>query len=257
MVTVQAPLPAPWGEHVLPEGETSSVDLGALVLRLQNRDEEVWIAASHGEAPAEGEEEWERWPVAGGSRTVWLSPAFPDRTVVAQPEVPMRLISGTSARVFVRVPLWVRVSTDGGVVLTEVPTVALSDTWLGGFTSGELCYWLGTTARRHVSDDIFAPNLAVCPLILSNRSGDEAPVERLAVHAEHLRLYCDDGHFWSNDSRIRFRGVDEESHIDLTDAPPSEVPAAVSVGEPRDSSPPRASRILGFARLRAFSGLGG
>lgn len=270
MVTVQGPLPAPWGEHEVTGDEIVSIDVGPLRLNLRLRDDEIWIATTRVETaepvepveaePVESESvepDWIRWPVAGGTRSVRLSPMFPDRTVVAQPEVPMRLVSGANARVFVRVPLWVRVSTAAGVGLIEVPTVGLSDTWLGGFTSGELCYWLGTTARRHVSDDIFAPNLAVCPLVLSNRSGDEAPVERLAVHVEHLRLYCHDGHFWSNDSRIRFRGVDEDSHIDLTDAPPSEVPAAVSVAEPRDSSPPGSSRILGFARLRAIPGFGG
>lgn len=279
MAEARAPtaLPAPWGEHEVPGDEIVSIDLGPLRLNLRLRDDEIWIATTRVDSveaietveaievaetvePLESEPveaDWLRWPVAGGTRSVRLSPAFPDRTVVAQPEVPMRLVSGANARVFVRVPLWVRVSTDGGVLLTEVPTVGLSDTWLGGFTSGELCYWLGTTARRHVSDDIFAPNLAVCPLILSNRSGDEAPVERLAVHVENLRLYCDGDHFWSNDSRIRFRGAEEDSHIDLTDRPPSEVPAAVTVAEPRDSSPPGASRILGFARLRAFPGFGG
>lgn len=264
-------LPPPWGEHELHGEEIVSIDLGPLRLNLRLRDDEIWIATTRVEPvetvepvehaePAESEPveaDWVRWPVSGGTQSVRLSPAFPDRTVVAKPEVPIRLVSGANARVFVRVPLWVRVSTGGGVVLTEVPTVPLSDTWLGGFTSGELCYWLGTTARRHVSDDIFGPNLAVCPLILSNRSGDEAPVERLAVHVEHLRLYCDDGHFWSNDSRIRFRGAEEDSHIDLTDAPPSEVPGAVPAAEPRDGAPPGASRILGFARLRALPGFGG
>lgn len=261
-------LPAPWGEHVLPADDVLSVGFGPLTLNLRRRDDEIWIATSRGEPHVAGEpgepadpdsdqESWIRWPVAGGSRTIRLSPVFPDRTVVARPEIPMRLVRGASARVFVRVPLWVRIAAGGGVVLTEVPTVALSDTWLGGFTAGELCYWLGTTARRHVTPEIFAPHLAVCPLVLSNRSDGDAPVERLAVHVAHLRLYCDDGHFWSNDTRIRFRGADEDSHIDVSDAAPAEVPAAVPVADPRDSSSPGILRILGFARLRTFPGFGG
>ena len=270
-------LEAPWEEHALPEGdETVTVRVGPLRLRLRARDDELWMAHEPGiggrfpeqkaREPAAGgtrsgreESEWTRWPLDRRPERVLLTPAFPDRTVVAEPEVPFRLTPGTRVRVFVRVPLWVRVATagDGGTTLAEVPTVVLSDTWSGSVTEGELCYWLGTTARRQVTPDVFAPHLAVCPLELVNRSEDDLPVERLSLRVAHLSVFAEQGRLWSDETRVRFRGVDEGSELEVSGRRPEEAPDAVRVSAAREGPPPSGLRMLGFARLRGLAGLGG
>ena len=185
-------------------------ELGPLGLWLRHRGDEVWMAHVPGdwtragrgrprERPVEPEDaDWIRWPVPEGTTELELAPALPPRPVVAEPELSFRLLPRARARVFVRVPLWVRLDAlvDGEPrKLAEVPTATLSDTWWGTPTEGELCYWLSTTARREVEREVFEPNVAVCPLLLSNRSDDELPVERIALRVIHLTLFAEEDRF--------------------------------------------------------------
>lgn len=261
-------LARPWGAHAIPRDESLAVELGPLLLRVRRRADEIWLAPAPGDwsgtrrprdsASSADEEEWTRWPVPEGTDGIRLAPVFPPRPVVVHPEHPFRLLPGTRARIFVRIPLWVRVETDDSdpKTLTEVPTVVLSDTWWGSFTEGELGFWLPTTARRRVPREVFAPHLAVCPLRLVNQSDEELPVETIAFQVAHLTLFSDEGRFWGDESRVRYRGRDEESRIDMSGKPPGEAPGAVRVAAPREP-PPRGLRAKSMARLRALPGLDG
>lgn len=262
--------PAPWGRHPLREGDSLTVELGPLTLRARRREGEVWLAHVPGDwtraarrragdpSPDGGEEEWTRWPVPGETSGLNLAPLFPPRPLIAEPELSFRLLSRSRARVFIGVPLWVRVSTlgDAGRTLCEVPSVTLSDTWWGDPTEGELCYWLATTARREVPPGTFDPNVAVCPLELANRSDDELPVERVALRVAHLTLFGDDGRLWADETRVRYRGVEEGSDVEVSGKRPQEAPESVRVAEPRDPPPRRGLHTRTFARLRELSRLG-
>lgn len=270
-------LTSPWGAHALGGGEPLAVGIGPLDLRIRLRDDELWIAHDPGgeerepreagrelrevdvDEPAAGEDEWLRWPMAEPPDRVHLAPVLPPRTVVAEPEVPFRLLPDARVRVFVRVPAWVRIRAGGadGASLGEVPSVVLSDTWWGDLSEGELCYWLGTTARRKMTGEAFAPHRVVCPLVLVNRSRDELPVERIALRVGHLGVFSDDGRLWSDETRVRYRGVDEGSDIDVTGRPPPEAAGAVRVAEAREGRPAGGLRSRSIARLKSLPGLAG
>ncbi len=259
-------LKAPWGSHALGGEHTLTTEIGPLRLRIRRRDDEVWVAHEPGrEAGARLEDAdvrddgWLRWPMREPPERVHLTPVLPPRTVVAEPEVAFRLLPDARARVFVRVPLWVRITAGGadGPVLTEVPTVVLSDTWWGDLAEGELCYWLGTTARRSVPAEVFAPHLAVCPLQLVNRSRDDLPVERFALRVELLSVFAEDGRFWSDETLVRYRGVDEESRVQVSGRRPDEAPEAVRVAEAREAPPASGFRGRSVARLKSLPGLAG
>lgn len=267
--TSTIPLPAPWGEHALePEGDLR-LQIGPFVLRARSQAGEVWLAhrPGHGtrsgrgpDGPFEpGEADWVRWPVPEGSDRLLLAPVFPPRAVVAEPDRSFRLLPRNRARIFVGVPLWVRVSVPGEPVrtLADVPSLTLSDTWWGGFSEGELCYWLRTSARRRVTPEALRPHMALCPLELSNRSDEELPVEKIVLRVAHLTLYAEKGHLWADETRVRYHGIEEESEIQVTGQRPSEAPDAVRVSEPRKRLPARGLRALTFARLKHLPGLGG
>lgn len=261
-------LAAPWGEHPLEAGETLALELGPLRVRVRSTGDEIWLdhdpggrrreARRPGSRP-DGEEDWIRWPVPETAEAVRLVPRFPPRPVVAEPDRSFRLLPRTRARIFVRVPLWVRVEAGAGDPrpLTEVPSVVLSDTWWGGFTDGELCYWLRTTARRRVPPDVHRPHLAVCPLELRNRSDEELPVERIVLRVAHLSLFARDDHLWADETRVHYRGPEEPSEIEVSGARPEEAADAVRVADPREPPPHRGFRALTVARLRSLPGLGG
>lgn len=272
------PLPAPWGRHPLPDDEPLALELGPLRLRARRRAGEVWLAhepgdwtragrAGTGARPGAGPageagspEDWIRWPVREDDQEMELAPTLPPRPLVAEPEFPFRLLPRARARIFVRVPLWVRVSVplEGERrQLTEVPTVTLSDTWWGTPTEGELCWWLSTTARREVTPEVFEPNVAVCPLALVNRSDDELPVEKIAVRVAHLTLFSDEGRLWADGTRVRYRGAEEGSDLEFSGRPPEEASGAVRVADPREEPPSRGFHARTFARLKSLPGLGG
>lgn len=262
-------LVAPWGEHALEPEDTLTLEVGPLVLRARSTGNEIWLSHAPGDSSRSrrrsdrtsgaGGEDWIRWPVPEGGDRILLSPVFPPRPVVAEPDRSFRLLPRGRARIFVRVPLWVRVDVVAGGErkLIEVPSVVLSDTWWGGFTEGELCYWLPTTARRQVPPEVFRPHRAVCPLELTNRSDDELTVEKIVLRVAHLSVFSDEGRLWADETRVRYRGADEGSDIQVAGKQPSEAASAVRVAAPRQRPPARGFRALTFARLKALPGLAG
>lgn len=255
-------LPDPWGVHLLEDGCTCPIRIGSLALWLRSRNGEIWIAndqpGAEGIAPEPPDDErWARWAVPGGSNTVRLVPIFPDRPIVVEPELTFRLLRHAEARVYIRVPLWVRIEFgDPAATLVEMPISPSSDTWFGTLDDGELCYWHATTARRTVEADLFEPHLAVCPLQLSNQASMELNVQTIALRVVHLSLFVSDsGGFWADETRVRYEGDELGSSIDNTGRAPSEASGALLVTQPRIPIQ-RNLRTRTFARLKALSGLG-
>lgn len=254
-------LPPPWGEHSVPEGSPATVTIGPRTLWLRETEGELRLAhAEHADEspPSEPEDDaWTRWALPSWDRTIRLSPAFPDRPLVVEPELPFKLMRRASARIYVRAPLWIRVELggEGAGSVTEIPTVTLSDTWFGSLTEGELCYWLPTQARRAVTPEIFEPSLAICPLQLENRSQGDLDVIRIALRVGHLSIFHDDDRLWADETRVRYRGDEEGSDIDMRRRAPDEAGDAVLVTAPR-TPVSRGIRTRTFARLKALSGLG-
>jgi hypothetical protein len=276
-----ASLPSPWGDHVLPEKDTLALRLGSHDLWFRWRDGEIRVCdqdrgAGSGDLATWGfgspdpepptDAEWSRWATPGGEREISLRPLLPERPVVLEPEWPFRLLPGAEARVFVRVPLWIRmdlvVRTPGDqenvrrLKLQETPAVLMSDTWWGELHAGELAYWLPTTARRAMAPRLFAPHAAACPLVLRNQADEDLRVEKLALRTSHLSLFVGEGRIWSDESRVLYQGGEEGSQIEMTGRPPSEAEAAELVSGPR-TPVQRGFRARTFDRLRALPGLGG
>ena len=274
-------LEAPWGPLPLPEDEIVPRRIGPRELWFQARDGEIWIAHADAVSPDEArsggpwteppapeppdEVEWFRWATPAGESELFLRPALPDRTLVLESERTFRLLTRAEARVYVRVPLWIRVElpigqtggqTGAPLLLEEVPTLAMSDTWWGGFMDGELAYWLPTTARREMLPELHHPHLAVCPLLLSNRSGSDLAVEKLALRAPHLSLFSHRQNLWADEARVTYQGLAEGSQIEVGGRSPEEAPGALLVTPPRTPSQ-KSFRARTFDRLRALPGVMG
>ena len=272
-------LPSPWGRIALPEGRTLYRRIGPLELWLRRVEGEIRVASGQageeasGPAGAPSDDEhrteetapetaaWSRWAAPEAIDAVHLRPVFPDRQVVVEPEVPFALLPSAEAKVFVRVPLSVRVTTgspDDPITLIEIPTVALSDTWWGDFLDGELSYWLHTTARRRMDPSLLQPYRAICPLLLSNRSAAELKVEKLTLRVAGLSLFKGGegvGGLWADTSRVRYLGDSEGSQIEMSGRAPEEAGDARRVCPPLQPLP-RGLKARTFARLRSLPGVG-
>jgi hypothetical protein len=245
-----------WGRAA--EGADVQIErrLGSLNLRIRRVPDEIWVHGSHDEDALPQPEDWARWSVPAADALV-LRPALPDRPVVVSPEQPFHLLPRGTARIFVRVPLFiqlVRVDAAGEeVVLTELPSEVLSDTWWGTFTEGELAYWITTRARRTVEPAAFEPHLAVCPFLLENSSDEALPVERFAVRVAHLTLLGRDGAIGTDQVEVRYDGPSEGSEVHYTGRAPDDAEDFAPLAPPR-LEPPRGLHSRTFGRLRALSG---
>ena len=166
---------------------------------------------------------WGRWVIGEGTAEVWLLPAMPDRPLVVRPEARVKIPAGLEALFFVSIPVWVRISTgEGGELkLCEEPSVVLSNTWFGDPASGELCYSLLSRARRKLKSSDARPHRAICPVRIHNAAAGQLDVQRLCVHAEHLRIYDGAKQPWTNEVKITVRGEGQASQIDFAKNPPN------------------------------------
>jgi hypothetical protein len=229
-----------WGRHRVPDDTETRLKVGPLGLRLSRRVGELWVAAER--QPPGPADEWMRW-AAPPDFEVGGSPILPDRPVVVAPEVPFDLPPGARARIYVRIPLWARITFADGpdVTLSELPSIVMSDTWWGDFGHGELGFWLPTRARRRVDAEAFEPHLVVCPL-------------ELAVRVMHMTVFEASGRLWSNEMKVLYERDLEGSRIDVEDGPPGEAGEANALTDPREK-PERGLRALTFGRLKQAAGL--
>ncbi len=221
-----------WGTRSLHDGEELEVALGPLQLRIRRISGEIRLAYRREGDGAEavdlrgpaGADRWIRWvanPEWSGEFD--LAPSLPTRPLVVRPDNEFRLMQDSEARIYVRVPLEVRVQALGHTLL-QVPTHVLSDTWWGSTEAGDLHYFLDTQARRHVDDEEFEEHLAVCPVQLRNRSAEDLMVSRISLQTEFLTIYRDGTRLWSDATTVRYRGAEEESDLRVAGEPPDEAP---------------------------------
>jgi hypothetical protein len=147
-----------------------------------------------------------------------------------------RLVPQSEARIYVRVPLWVKVEVAGAKErkVVETPTTILSKTWWGSFSGGELGYWIRSSARREPLVDPERWFLAICPMRIVNAADEELNVEKIMLCVAGLTLYRDEGgQIWSSLSNIRYRGGVQFTQIDVANGAPQECREGREVAPPR------------------------
>ncbi|UCC26396.1 MAG: hypothetical protein JSU98_04685 [Gemmatimonadales bacterium] len=243
-----------WGTHTVPDDREASLALGPLELRFTRSAGEIHLThwrQGEGQEPRRG-----RWvPGPGWDGRIALTPAHPDRPVIVKPEDEFWLLKGAEARIYVRIPLVVRVEALGAARSTVVSlsTKVLSDTWWGSREDGELCYFLDTKARRSMEEQGFLEHLCVCPLQLKNLSPDDLLVTRIALRPKHLSVFRDGNRLWSELTSVRYRGEEVGSELDVASEPPEEAtaPERLSAAEIPMA---RGFTARTFARLRSSLG---
>lgn len=244
----------PWGSHDVPDGGELDVEIGPLSLFLRRAQGELRARVErHGEPEDDGR--WTRW--AADLERVSLTPTFADRALVVEPEDPFWLVQGSEARIYVRVPVWVRVEgheRDRAHSLLHLPSAVASDTWWGTLEEGELCYWLPTRARRVLDAGEVQPHLVICPLQLVNQSEGDLHVEKIALRVAYLSLYAHGGGLWSDETRVVYIGDAEGSRLEMAGTPPPEAPSA-SLVTPPTRRMARGFRARTFRRLRSIASL--
>jgi hypothetical protein len=157
--------------------------------------------------------------------------------VVVRPEQAFRILPRGSARIYISIPVWVRVelmTEPGPTTLTEMPTVRLSNTWFGSLFKGELCYWTETTARRKFDAREPQPHVATAPMLVRNDATDELPLEKVALASSMLGMYRGRDRLWTSEVKVVSSSPSQPQKVDVEEGPPSDAPEATLLSEPRE-----------------------
>lgn len=184
-------------------------------------EEEDTIIAQHGEKPENLT--WNRYIYKSELNIIRFVPCLPDRPIVVDPELPIRILPDNSALFFVSIPSWIRIftGTQGKIMLLEVPAEVLSNTWFGDPMEGELCYSFKTLARRSLKDINPRPHRIYCPVNVYNGATVPLEFQKLCIHVENLRVYKGKELLLTNEIDIIFLGDDQPSQIKLSGRKPS------------------------------------
>jgi hypothetical protein len=165
---------------------------------------------------------WQRFILHDKGEGIGLRPALPDRPVVVTPEFQIKIMPGGEATFYVSIPLWVQVTAGrkGSLLLLEIPSRVLSNTWFGDTMTGELCYSLNTRARRDIAQDHTIEYLVLCPLSIKNGGNGTLDVQKLSLHVEYLRVYRGKSRLWSNEIRIVYFGGEQPAEVHYSDREP-------------------------------------
>jgi hypothetical protein len=179
--------------------------------------------------------DWHRWTCSQKKPVVDIKPVFPDIPVVVKPESPFRVAEDAEALLFVRVPVWIRVTLLGKppTHLLEIPAVTLSKTWFGQFDQGDLCYWISSGGRHHIEPDPGRPYMAICPIRIIDKAPEDLDVQKICLRVPNLSLFWDDGQLWADETIMTYVGKSEISQVRVSGEPPSQVAKAPLISEPR------------------------
>ena len=238
-----------WGDYELELDESARWQIGPLSFWLYRGGSEWRLSHewADGEAaadwnvrrrsaPPEDRVETERFAVRETEPSIHLRPLPADRSVVARPKTPFRVMPGESSRVFISSPLWVGIGTGGeALALRELPARRLSDTWFGSTTrDGELCYALKTNARTSLEQLPRVAYRLVTPVVIDNRAESPLLVERLSLPVPFLSIYgTEHGDAWSEEVRMLHTEDNNMAELDVRQGPPAEARGAARSSEPR------------------------
>ena len=253
-----------WGEHEIPLNKTKNWSIGDVQLWCKRTKDEIQIAyftindknETERKEPAENIS-WSRWALKKEHPTIKFTPMFPDRPVVVKPESPFKLNKGVNARIYIRVPIWVKItqSTRESITLFEFPTIVLSNTWFGTFAEGELCYWISSGVRREIEPDPTRPYLAICAIQLMNKSDNDLIVEKICLRVSNLSLFYDKKQLWADETKVTYKGEQATSQIEFTGKPPTEAKSVELISPPRN--PVKKNLVAQtFASLKDLPGIG-
>ena len=138
-----------------------------------------------------------------------LVPVMADRPVVCRPLNQIFVLPGDHVELFVSTPVWINVFLDTtasaaisaaasgqgeGTHVAEIPTVRLTDTWIGSSTvEGELGYSALTKARLSYQDVVFRSHMVTTGVVIRNLALQPLRLDRISLPAPYLHIYATSG----------------------------------------------------------------
>lgn len=244
-------------------GQGLELELGTLKLRLGHGQDEWRIGHEYVNEDAASArariqhqtclpaEFSERYVIGGDSGRLKLSPALADRNVVIRPRQPVFLLSGQQATLYLSTPVWIKLEVgEPGVLLREIATQPLSDTWFGPSTrEGEVCYAGRTHARHHINELPLRAHRAITPLHIHNKATTPLPLEKFSLPVPMLSLYGSaDGSLWTQRLTLTREDQSDLAAVRIDPRPPEYAEGMQRLAQPRQE-PGRSGLVRAFSML--------
>ena len=151
-----------------------------------------------------------------------LSPVLPDKHLASTLDRPFHIPAGEEIVLYVSSPVWVRLETGASkILLEEIPTFILSETWLGPNTiEGKLCYAGYTYCAPHLKDVPSGPDRIISPMLIRNNSKTMLVLEKISVPLPYLSVYSDSKNYlWTEQLTVKSEGEASPS-VQVAKGPP-------------------------------------
>jgi len=193
-----------WGKFGVNAEQSRYAKIGQVILCIDHYDQEWRIAHHH-----EGQEETCSKTIAAHimQGEVSLKPVLPDRPLFIFLENTLFLPAKSSIPLYLNLPIFIRILIGSApLILEEIPTEVLSDTWHGKNTiSGELGYAIKQPVI-HRLEELSKDNIhAITSIHLTNQSPDNILIKELKIPVPFFTLFCDQqNRLWTEQLSITF-----------------------------------------------------
>ena len=235
-----------WGTFSLEEGQSRFWKIGNLVVCLDRFTNEWHIADFHDTSDSAEQEDAEidvsKKPLQFKTFTfrtqneVSLTPVLANRPLASSLERRLYIPAGEKIFLYVSSPLWVRVETvKPRVILDEIPTFLLSNTWFGPNTrQGKFCYAAKTYSASSLKELPASPVRVVTPMLIKNNSKDIMVLRQLSVPLPYMSVYTDaKNHLWTEQLNVKCVQA-EELEVNIAKGPPKFVKGIKLLSKARD-----------------------
>ncbi|MEY3182938.1 MAG: hypothetical protein RLZ35_923 [Pseudomonadota bacterium] len=237
------PLTPWWGTFNLVDNESRFWKVGNQVICLDRYNDEWHIAHCPADQfnptiPARAVDlPFKTFVLRNQGNDITLSPTLPDRPVVSQLEHPLHIPAGEKITLYVSSPVWMKITTGKvpQILLDDIPTQTLSDTWFGLNTlEGELCYASKTRCSSRLEEFSTSSERIISPLLIKNRSKKTLILDQLSVPLPYLSVYTDSvNRLWTEQLIIHRDGDDDPSVKVAKGAPKAYTGTVTLLTEPR------------------------
>jgi hypothetical protein len=232
------PLIAWWGTFTLIENESRFWKVGNQVICLDRYSDEWHIAHCPANQfnptiPARAVDlPFKTFVLRNQGNELSLSPTLPDRPVVSQLEHPLHIPAGEKITLYVSSPVWMKISTGKitQILLDDIPTQELSDTWFGLNTlEGELCYASKTRCSPRLAEFSTSSERIISPLLIKNRSKKTLILDQISVPLPYLSVYTDSVNRLWTEQLIIHRDGDDDPSVKVTRGAPRDITGTVTL----------------------------
>lgn len=164
-----------------------------------------------------------------------LQPKLADRSVVAQPQNPVTILSKQKVTVYMSSPLWLSIeSPKDKQTLLEIPIYRPSDTWFGpSKLEGYVGYASRTFCRLRLEEVAIRPHRVTTAIEIINKTSEKIHIEEISLPLPYLSLFMTSkGQLWT-ESVVLEQDQEEEALVQIQNGLPKGIQIEKKLAEPR------------------------